>query len=310
MSSKTSSIKHICPECSSWVCPAGHLDCCFGPIRCFNSCIFLFQIMAVALSFQDCSCDAGPRPTILTELRGCYPVAFADSSTDSPLAEKTPHRSQSSNIIYALYSLLEVFQIIQDKALSNQKTPSITSCALKLLIGNLTESFWPFILAYLEMKHFKSKSSSCSGLCYSWNKGFSNSKPDAHFTSTKQRLSTGVTGNFENYQCQIQCHSSHFWLPLGISEIPAEVRPLVGDSDSKWVQLFFSAALNVSKLQPSETRREHKAYSGSQLAFPHPLLLSIIPRLWPETQSKACLKKKKRAILPWDLKFLNILNVN
>lgn len=55
--------------------------------------------------------------------------------------KKNPHLSQNSNINYPLHSLLEVFPIILDKVQSNHKTLNITSRALKLLIGNLTESF-------------------------------------------------------------------------------------------------------------------------------------------------------------------------
>lgn len=95
----------------------------FWPHTLFNPCIFLFQIMALALSFQECSCEADPPPTVLAELRGCYSVAFAASFTDSPLA-KIPHLSQSSNIIYLLHSLLEVFQKYWTKHCQTTKHPA------------------------------------------------------------------------------------------------------------------------------------------------------------------------------------------
>lgn len=211
------------------MCPAGHVGSCFGPIHCFNSHVFLSPIMALSsfrmLGGGFASQEHSWKLRAKRQLCSCLCCQFYRLTTGKKKEKKNPHLSQNSNTNYPLHSLLEVLPIILDKALSNHKTLNITSRALKLLIGNLTESFWPFILACLEMKHFKSKSSSCSGLCYSWNKGFSNSKPDMHFTSTKQRLSIGVTGHFETYQCQRRCHSSHVWLPLGISEIPAEVPP-------------------------------------------------------------------------------------
>lgn len=116
---KTPHIKHICPGRSSQTCSAGHLDCYFCPMHYFHS---VFIPVALALIFQECSCDTDPPPTILSKVGGCSPVAFAVISDDSPMVKN--HTFLRIQVSYTHFTVLLRYSIpiVPDKALSNHKT--------------------------------------------------------------------------------------------------------------------------------------------------------------------------------------------
>lgn len=132
-----------------------------------------------------------------------------------------------------------------------------SSRALQLLIGNLTESLWPFILSYLKIKHLNSII-----------------------------LLMGPTGEAKSFPTLNQAHTL-----LVQNKGFSQVFP-VRKQWQKARAAAFSAVLNISKLQLLKPRREHRNILVLSLNF-HTCGSLLLFLGFDQRQSKACKKKKK-----------------